>query len=461
MRKGRFDKAVAEIAQRYSESVSFDWRLYRYDIAGSIAHAAALAAAGIITVDERQKIENELRTIEKEIESGKFEWDRSLEDVHMNIEAVLTKRIGPAGGKLHTARSRNDQVALDLRLYVKGESAALSAGLRSLQTALLDLAEQHVVVVMPGYTHLQRAQPILFPHYLLAQIEAFERDVDRLRDCGRRTDVLPLGSGALSGSTIVLDRELIARELGFSRVSQNSLDAVGDRDFVCEFLFCLAMVGLHFSRLSEDLILWSTSEFGFLEFSDPFCTGSSLMPQKRNPDMAELARGKTGRLYGNLMSILTVMKALPSSYNRDLQEDKEALFDSVDTVRAALEVFTAMLPELEINRQRMEAAASDPNLFATDLAEYLVKKGAPFREAHEIVGRLVVHAAQAKLPLNQIPLSTMQSFSSLFDIDVTKIFDIRPSLAKRVAIGAPSPENVAAQIKRWRNKLVEVRVPGA
>ena len=461
MRKGRFDKPVAEIAQCYSESVSFDWRLYPYDIAGSIAHAAALAAAGIITADEQQQIENELRAIEKEVESGKFEWDESLEDVHMNIETALTKRIGAGGGKLHTARSRNDQVALDLRLYVKGESAALSVGLRSLQTALLDLAEQHVDVVMPGYTHLQRAQPITFSHYLLGQIEAFERDLDRLRDCGRRTDVLPLGSGALSGSTIVLDRELIARELGFSRVSQNSLDAVGDRDFVCEFLFCLAMVGLHFSRLSEDLILWSTSEFGFLEFSDAFSTGSSLMPQKRNPDMAELTRSKTGRLYGNLMSILTVMKALPSSYNRDLQEDKEALFDSVDTVRAVLEVFTAMLPELKINRQRMEAAASDPNLFATDLAEYLVKKGAPFREAHEIVGRLVVHAAQAKLPLNQIPLSTMQSFSSLFDIDVTKIFDIRRSLAKRVAIGAPSPENVAAQIKRWRNKLAEARAPGA
>jgi argininosuccinate lyase len=461
MRKGRFDKPAAEIAQRYSESVSFDWRLYRYDIAGSIAHATALAAAGIITADEQQKIENELRTIEKEIESGKFEWDRSLEDVHMNIEAALTKRIGTAGAKLHTARSRNDQVALDLRLYVKGESAALSVGLRSLQTALLDLAEQHVDVVMPGYTHLQRAQPITFSHYLLAQIEAFERDVDRLRDCGRRTDDLPLGSGALSGSTIVLDRELIARELGFSRVSQNSLDAVGDRDFVCEFLFCLAMVGLHFSRLSEDLILWSTSEFGFLEFSDAFCTGSSLMPQKRNPDMAELTRGKTGRLYGNLMSILTVMKALPSSYNRDLQEDKEALFDSVDTVHAVLEVFTAMLPELKINRQGMEAAARDPNLFATDLAEYLVRKGAPFREAHEIVGRLFVHAAQAQLPLNQIPLSKMQSFSSLFDIDVTKIFDIRRSLAKRVAIGAPSLENVTAQIKRWRNKLMEVHVPGA
>lgn len=445
---------MAGAAQRYSESVSFDWRLYRYDIAGSIAHAAALAAAGIITADEQQKIENELRAIEKEIEAGKFEWDKSLEDVHMNIEAALTKRIGAGGAKLHTARSRNDQVALDLRLYVKAESAVLSARLGSLQTALLDLAEQHADIVMPGYTHLQRAQPISFSHYLLAQIEAFERDVDRLRDCNARTDILPLGSGALAGSTIVLDRELIARELGFSRVSQNSLDAVGDRDFVCEFLFCLAMVGLHFSRLSEDLILWSTSEFGFVEFSDAFSTGSSLMPQKRNPDVAELTRGKTGRLYGNLMSILTTMKALPSSYNRDLQEDKDALFDSVDTVRGGLEVFTAMLSELKINRERMEAAASDPNLFATDLAEYLVKKGTPFREAHEVVGKLVVHAARARLLLNQIPLSEMQSFSPLFTADVTKIFDIRRSLAERRAIGAPSPENVAAWIKYWRKKLL-------
>src|SRR6266568_2852935 len=375
MRKGRFDNPAAEVAQRYSESVSLDWRLYRYDIAGSIAHTAALAAAGIITADERQKIENALRTIEKEIESGKFEWDRSLEDVHMNIETTLTKRIGAAGAKLHTARSRNDQVALDLRLYVKAQIAEIAARLRLLQTTLLNLSEQHVDVVMPGYTHLQRAQPIFLAHYLLAQIEAFERDAERLRDCNARTDVLPLGSGALAGSTIVLDRELMAQQLGFTRVSQNSLDAVGDRDFVCEFLFCLAMIGMHLSRLSEDLIIWSTHEFGFVEFSDAFSTGSSLMPQKRNPDMAELTRGKAGRLYGNLMSMLTVMKALPSSYNRDMQEDKQALFASVDTTKTALEVFAAMLPELKIYRERMHAGASDPHLLATDLAEYLVKKG--------------------------------------------------------------------------------------
>lgn len=453
MRKGRFNEAAAEIAQRYSESVSFDWRLYRHDIAGSIAHAAALVAAGIVTADEQQKIDNGLRVIEQEIELGKFEWDKSLEDVHMNIETALTKRIGAAGAKLHTARSRNDQVALDLRLYVKTQIAEIAARVRSLQTTLLNLSEQHVDVVMPGYTHLQRAQPIFLAHYLLAQIEAFERDAERLRDCDARTDVLPLGSGALAGSTIVLDRELIARELGFARVSQNSLDAVGDRDFVCEFLFCLAMIGMHLSRLSEDLITWSTHEFGFVEFSDAFSTGSSFMPQKKNPDMAELTRGKTGRLYGNLLSILTTLKALRSSYNRDMQEDKEALFDSVDTVRAALEVFSAMLPKIEINRARMEAAASDPNLLATDLAEYLVKKGMPFREAHEIVGKLVAHGAKAKLPLNQIPIAELKKVSPLFDVDVANLFDVRRSLAARTAIGAPAPGNIAAQIARWRKLL--------
>ena len=445
----------AEIAKRYSASISFDRRLYRYDIAGSIAHAAALAKAGILSADEQTKIDNGLRAIEAEIESGKFDWDESLEDVHMNIEAVLTKRIGAAGAKLHTARSRNDQVALDLRLYVKTEIAEIGARLRSLQTVLLNLAEQHIDVVMPGYTHLQRAQPIFFAHYLLAQIEAIERDAERLRDCNARTDVLPLGSGALAGSTIVLDRESIARELGFSRVSHNSLDAVGDRDFVCEFLFCLAMIGMHLSRLSEDLITWSTHEFGFVEFSDAFSTGSSLMPQKKNPDMAELTRGKTGRLYGNLLSILTTLKALRSSYNRDMQEDKEALFDSVDTVRAALEVFSAMLPKIEINRGRMEAAASDPNLLATDMAEYLAKKGTPFREAHDIVGKLVAHGAKANVPLNQIPIAELKKVSPLFDVDVADLFDVRRSLAARTATGAPAPRNIAAQIARWRKLLHE------
>jgi argininosuccinate lyase len=453
MRKGRFHKSVAEIARRYSESVSFDRRLYRHDIAGSIAHAAALVKAGIISAAEQKRIEAGLREIEKEIDSGKFQWDESLEDVHMNIESALIKKIGDAGAKLHTARSRNDQVALDLRLYVKGQINRTSSQLKQLQTALLDLGEKNVDVVMPGYTHLQRAQPILFAHYLLGQIETFARDVERLDDCLERTDVLPLGSGAVAGSTIVLDRELIARELGFARVSQNSLDAVSDRDFVCEFLFCLAMIGMHLSRVSEDLIIWSTSEFGFVEFSDSFATGSSLMPQKKNPDMTELTRGRTGRLYGNLMSILTTLKALPSSYNRDLQEDKEALFDSVDTISAALELFSAMLPELKINRARMEEAASDPNLLATDLADYLVQKGMPFRQAHEIVGQLVANATDKGTKLNAIALADLKKLSPLFDGDVADVFDVRHSLGARRAIGAPSPENVKTELARWRKFL--------
>jgi len=306
---------------------------------------------------------------------------------------------------------------------------------------------------MPGYTHLQRAQPIPFSHYLLGQMEAFDRDAHRLRDCLARMDVLPIGSGALAGSTIVLDRELMARDLGFSGVSQNSVDAVSERDFVCEVLFCVAMIGMHLSRLSEDLIIWNTIEFGFLQFGDSFSTHSSLMPQKKNPDMAELTRGKAGRLYGNLMSILTTMKALPSSYNRDIQEDKKALFDSVDTVKSGLEVFAAMLPDLKINPVCMENAARDPNLLATDLAEYLVKKGVPFREAHEIVGTLVVHSMAKNVPLDRIGVAEMKRFSPQFDDDVARVFDVRHSLAQRRAIGAPAPENIAAQIKRWRSNL--------
>jgi argininosuccinate lyase len=453
MRKGRFDEPASETAQLYSESVSIDWRLYSHDIKGSLAHAAALATAGILTKEEHEQIEAALTVIEAEIKAGDFRWDRSLEDVHMNIEAALTKRIGAAGAKLHTARSRNDQVALDLRLYVKAEAAEVCTRLRALQRALLGLAERHQPVVLPGYTHLQRAQPISLGHYFLAPIEAIERDHARIMDCARRADVLPLGAGAIAGSTIVLDRESIARALGFSKVSQNSLDAVGDRDFVAEFLFGLAMIGMHLSRLSEELILWSTTEFGFITFSDAFSTGSSLMPQKKNPDMAELTRGKTGRLYGNLMALLTTLKGLPSSYQRDLQEDKRPLFDSVITVKDALQVFAAMLPELTINAGRMESAADDPNLLATDLAEYLVKKGMPFREAHEAVGKLVARAAAAKVALNNVSLLEMREVSKLFEDDVLKVFDVRGSLAKRTAIGAPSPENVAAQIARWKSLL--------
>ena len=444
---------MAKVAQRYSQSVSFDHRLYHHDISGSLAHALALAKAGIISAAENKKIEAGLREIQKEIESGKFQWDEALEDVHMNIEATLTKKIGEAGAKLHTARSRNDQIALDLRLYLKEQIESVAGSLKKFQGVLLTLAQKHVDLVMPGYTHLQRAQPVFFSHYLLGQMEAFARDRERLSDCRERADFLPLGSGALAGSTIALDRELIARELGFSRVTQNSLDAVSDRDFVCEFVFALAMIGMHLSRLSEDLIVWSTSEFGFVEFSEDFSTGSSLMPQKKNPDMAELTRGKTGRLYGNLISILTTLKGLPSSYNRDLQEDKEALFDSVDTVSAALELFCAMLPRLKINRDRMKAAADDPNLLATDLAEYLVKKGMPFRKAHELVGKIVTDGARKGVKLSSLKPAELKKLSPMLDADLAKIFDVRRSLTARTAIGAPSSKNVKEQIARWRKEL--------
>lgn len=457
MRKGRFSQKLSAAALRYSESVSFDWRLYQHDIAGSVAHSAALAAAGIITADEATEIELGLRAIEVEIDAGTFSWDSSLEDVHMNIESALTKRIGAAGAKLHTARSRNDQVALDLRLFVRAEIRMLQSLVHALQSAFLDLAQRHADVVMPAYTHLQRAQPVLFAHYLLSFAEMFGRDDERLRDCRRRADVLPLGAGAVAGSTIALDRELIATRLGFAAISRNSMDAVSDRDFVCEFLFCLSLIGMHLSRISEDFILWSTTEFGFITFSDDFSTGSSLMPQKKNPDMAELTRSKTGRLYGNLMAMLTTMKGLPSAYNRDLQEDKEPLFDSVDTVKGSLEIFTALLSGLTAHAGKMKAAADDPNLLATDLAEYLVKKGLPFRDAHETVGKLVASASTADTPLNRISAEEMAAASPLFAEDVAEIFDVRRSLAQRTAIGAPSPKNVAAELMRWRGLLEKRR----
>jgi argininosuccinate lyase len=451
VRKGRLDSPAADAAKRFSESVSFDRRLYRQDIAGSIAHASGLQAAGLISAAEFSEIESGLREIEKEIERGDFEWDTSLEDVHMNLEAALTKRIGKTGGKLHTARSRNDQVALDLRLYVRDEGRRIDGLTRKVQTVLIDCAEGLRDSVMPGYTHLQRAQPIPAAHYILAQVEALQRDRERLSDCLRRTDVLPLGSGALAGSTLVLDRELIAKRLGFSGISRNSVDAVSDRDFACEFLFCLAMVGLHLSRMSEDFVLWSTREFGFVQFSDAFATGSSLMPQKKNPDMAELTRGKTGRLYGNLISLLATLKGLPAAYNRDLQEDKEAVFDSVDTVTLALEVWAAMLPQITFDTERMAAAAHDSELFATDLAEYLVKKGLPFREAHEVVGRLVAQSAAERKSLNKLSPEQFKKISPLFESDVLEIFDAQRSIAKRTAVGAPG--NVTNEISSWRKRL--------
>jgi argininosuccinate lyase len=453
MWKGRFQQSTAKLLSEYSESISFDWRLYPYDIQGSIAHSKALLAAGILTGDEQAAIEGGLLKIRADIESGAFHFDSALEDVHMNIEAELTRRIGPAGAKLHTARSRNDQVALDLRLFLRAETDAIGALVRDLQRSLVGLGSDNKDVVIPGYTHLQRAQPVFFAHHLLAYVEMLERDAQRLADLRKRIDVMPLGSGAIAGSTIVLDRALIARELGFAAITQNSMDAVSDRDFACELLAAIAIAGMHLSRLSEDIILWASAEFGFVVISDAFSTGSSLMPQKKNPDVAELTRGKTGRLYGNFFSLLTTLKGLPLTYNRDMQEDKEPVFDSVDTIKAALAVNAAMLREIKVNASRTAQAVGDPMLLATDLADYLVRAGVPFRQAHEVIGKLVAHCIETGRSFLQLDLSAFQSFSPVFRQDVFEVLDLRRALDARQAPGAPSQANVTAQLERWRGLL--------
>ncbi len=447
MWKGRFSKATADLVQQYGESISYDWRLYPHDIAGSIAHARAQITAGILTRDEFELIENGLREIEKEIAAGEFEFSIECEDIHMNIEAALTRKIGPAGAKLHTARSRNDQVATDTRLYCRTAVDNLRDLLSGLQGALLDCADRYAATVLPGYTHLQRGQPVTVGHHLLAYVEMIARDKDRLGDARKRLNVSPLGSGALAGSTINLDREAIAKELGFDSVSTNSMDAISDRDYVAELIFDFALIGAHLSRLSEDLILWCSSEFGFATLSDAHTTGSSLMPQKKNPDVCELTRGKTGRLYGNLTAILTAIKGLPLTYNRDLQEDKEPLFDSIDTLTLALRVNTEMISEMVINVETCEAAASDPLLLATDLADWLVKEGVPFRSAHELVGKAVAAAVNTNTPLDQLDLTQIDP---AFKPEASAVFSLQTALAARTNPGAPSIENVKAQIARWR-----------
>jgi argininosuccinate lyase len=454
MWKGRFKQAQSDLLKTYSESVSFDWRMYRQDIRGSIAHARALKGAGIITKAEFSKIESGLKGIEKDIISGEFVWDPDLEDVHMNIEAELTRRIGAAGARLHTARSRNDQVALDLRLYLRDEIDALCALVRDFQAALVGLGQRHSGAVMPGYTHLQRAQPVFVAHHLLAYVEMAERDLGRLLDCRKRFDECPLGSGAIAGSTIVLDREAVAKELGFSRVTQNSMDAVSDRDFAIELLAGLALLGMHLSRLSEDIILWASAEFGFIELSDRHTTGSSLMPQKKNPDIAELTRGKTGRLYGNLTTLLTLMKGLPLTYNRDMQEDKEAIFDSVDTAKAALAIFAEMLNASAFREKVTAEATADPNLLATDLADRLVLGGVPFRQAHEIVGKLVGLAAKRGVPLHQLEDNEyLEASPVLKPAVIASTFNVATGLAARQAPGAPSAKNVTKRLAYWKKRL--------
>jgi argininosuccinate lyase len=457
-RSARFDAAPAADAAQFTQSVSFDWRLWEQDILGSLAHAAMLYKIGLLTKAEFFAIESAFDEIGRDITEGRFQWKKELEDVHMNIEAELTRR-APAGAKLHTARSRNDQIALDLRLWLRDEIMELCGELRSLQRALLTLGEKNAEVIIPGYTHLQRAQPVYLAHHLLAYVEMFERDCGRLADCFYRANVCPLGAGAIAGSTLPLDRTLVAKLLGFvdekgePRLTQNSMDAVSDRDFVVEFCAAAALVAAHFSRLAEDVILWASAEFNFIKIADAYTTGSSLMPQKKNPDIAELARGKTARVIGNLVSLLTLLKGLPLTYNRDLQEDKERLFDTADTVRATARLMAAMLRHTDVNYKVCAAAAADPALLATDLADYLVRKGVPFRQAHHTVGAVVALAEKRGKPLNKLTLAQLQSIDKQFSRDALDIFNLSAAMKKRNVTGAPGTKEVARQLARWRDEL--------
>jgi len=443
---------------KFTESISFDRRLWRHDLMGSIAHATMLGGIGVLTKAEAKRIVAALEAIGDDIEADRFTWDESLEDVHMNIEAELTRR-EPAGAKLHTGRSRNDQVALDMRMWLRDEIVDLEEELRSLQQALVALGQANDHVVIPGYTHLQRAQPVYFAHHLLAYVEMIERDRERLLDAFSRVNVCPLGSGALGGSTLPLDRKQVAEILGFEDqqgrpvVSQNSMDAVSDRDFAVEFCFVASLLGVHLSRLAEDVILWSSSEFDFIRIADAYMTGSSLMPQKKNPDIAELARGKSARLAGNLVSLLTLLKGLPMTYNRDLQEDKEPLFDSVDTVRATVRLTAAMLQHTSVNAEACAAAAADPALLATDLADYLVGQKVPFREAHHLVGEVVALGEKLAKPLDGLTLKELQGISRKFKAGALEVFDLKQALAKRTATGSPGTKEVKKQLRRWAKRL--------
>ncbi len=450
---GRFSEDTDALMETFSESVSFDWRLYREDIRGSVAHARMLQAAGVLSKEDFRDIERGLREIESDIERGAFQWSESLEDVHMNIEAELTRRIGDAGKRLHTGRSRNDQVATDMRLYLREGIDRITSTMTGLQRILVDLAGKEAGTIMPGYTHMQSAQPVTLGHHILAWNEMLERDFQRLRDCRGRVNVSPLGAAALAGTSYPIDRQSTADELGFGGVCANSLDAVSDRDFVIEFNAASALIMVHLSRIAEELVLWSTEGTGFVELGDAFCTGSSIMPQKKNPDVAELIRGKSGRVSGNLMALLMMMKGQPLAYNRDNQEDKEPLFDSMDTVEMSLRVFSAMLPQVTFHREAMYRAASRGHATATDLADYLVRKGMPFRDAHGVVARVVDHAARDRLLLEQVPLSAMQQYCDAIGADVYDVLTLEGSVATRNHVGGTAPEQVTIAAENAARRL--------
>ena len=444
---GRFGAATADGVEAFTASVDVDARLYRHDIAGSIAHARMLGRQRIISVRDAQKIVRGLKAVQREIDRGRFHFSPADEDVHMNIERRLSEKIGAAGGKLHTARSRNDQVALDMRLYLRDELAAILESLAELKREFARVAKRHIDVIMPGYTHLQPAQPVLFAHHWLAYCEMFERDAERFAGCRERVNVLPLGSGALAGTTLPIDRAYVARLLGFPRISRNSIDAVSDRDFILEFLAAAAILFVHLSRLAEELILWSSQEFGFIELPDRYCTGSSMMPQKKNPDVPELIRGKSGRVFGHLSALLTIMKGLPLAYNRDLQEDKLPLFDTVDTVKSSLEMAREIVRGMKVNRRRMLGAARDGFMNATDLADYLVRCGEPFRAAHGVAGKIVRHCIACGRRIEELTLSELKRFSARFERDVYRYLSAEAMVQRRRSPGGTARSNVLRRLK--------------
>lgn len=453
---GRFTKETDKAVNDFNSSIRFDSRMYKQDILGSIAHVNMLGKCNIIPLDEAMLIKKTLFEILSDIESGVVSLNPEAEDIHTNIEQILISRIGDIGKKLHTGRSRNDQVALDIRMYIKDEIINLSEMLINMEKTLIDLALEHLDTILPGYTHLQRAQPISLAHHFMAYFQMFRRDIERLKDCYKRTNVMPLGSGALAGTTYPLDRYMVAKELDFETISENSLDAVSDRDFAIELLSCLSIIMMHLSRFSEELILWSSHEFGFIEMDDAYSTGSSIMPQKKNPDVAELVRGKTGRVYGDLITLLTVMKSLPLAYNKDMQEDKEAIFDAIDTVKLCLPVFTNMIKTMKVNKEAMYKAAQGGFTNATDVADYLVKKGLPFRDAHEITGKIVLYAIDNNKPINELTLEELRNFSPLIEEDIFEEICLEKCVSGRNIPGGPARESVLEAIKSAEKFLDDI-----
>ena len=450
---GRFSKSLDKKADDFNSSISFDSRMYKQDITGSIAHASMLVKQGIISACDGEKIIDGLSGILEDLENGKLEFDMNCEDIHMFIEAELTSRIGDAGKKLHTARSRNDQVALDIRLYLRDKSAEIVECLRELIDAVVEQAEANKAVILPGYTHLQRAQPITFGHHLMAYAMMFLRDISRLEDAVARMNYSPLGSCALAGTTYNTDRAFVAEKLGFNGITRNSIDGVSDRDFCLELMSAFSIIMMHLSRFSEEIILWSSWEFSFVELDDSFTTGSSIMPQKKNSDMAELVRGKTGRVYGNLMALLTTLKGLPLAYNKDMQEDKEAIFDSIDTVTVCLEVFAPMIRTMKVKRENMYKAAQGGFINATDLADYLTKKGMPFRSAYKIVGQIVAECISKGCVLDTLPMEEYRKYTDLFEEDLYKEISLETCVSKRISAGGTSVESVEAQIGYVKKEL--------